>query len=122
MECSKSGRETGRRSRRLAVDLTGRLVGRTTWDISVVDLSLGGCLLGCPAMLDNGAIVDVRLDVSGHDMLLKGRVISVSLDGTSLSDCQRFLVALEFLSVPACEGALLRRYLDEKLRRRAEPA
>jgi hypothetical protein len=120
MECSK--KETTRRSPRLSVDMKGRLVGRASWEISIVDLSLCGCLVRCPALLDGGAIVDVELEVGGRELLVKGRVISASLDGAALPGSQCYLVALEFLSLPAHEGADLRHYLDGESRRRAGPA
>jgi hypothetical protein len=107
-----------RRWPRAPVDLRGTITGRVTWSVSVVDLSLGGCLVQCPAALDRGSILDVRLTVSGRGLALRGRVSHASLDGPALPAALRYLVGLEFLGVPVREERQLRQFLDEALRRR----
>jgi hypothetical protein len=107
-----------RRWPRAAVDLRGTITGRTTWSVSVVDLSLGGCLVQCPAALDRGSIVDVSLTVAGQGLTVRGRVAHASLDGPALPVALRYLVGLEFLGLPVREERQIRQFLDDVLRRR----
>jgi hypothetical protein len=108
-----------RRTARVRVDLSGRVTAHTHWTVGIVDLSLGGCLVQCPAALDGGAIIDVHVEIPGQRLNLKGRVVHSSLDGDSLED-HRYLVGLEFMGVPAREERDLRLYLEHEGRRRSD--
>ncbi len=101
----------------MPVYIRGRLTGRSSWNVSIVDLSLSGCLVQCPAALDQDAIVDVELDTGTAKIVVKARVVYASLDGSALPVATRHLVGLQFLGLRAQEEADLRRFLGDELRR-----
>jgi hypothetical protein len=109
---------SARRAPRVPVELRGSLRHGQAWDVAVQDLSLTGCLLQCPADLDAGAIVDLRMEMGSGVLAAKARVVDASLDGSALPVANRFLVGLEFLGLPAHDEAALRRFLDVEVRRR----
>lgn len=95
------------------------LSGRTPREVTVVDLSLGGCLVRCDALLEHGAILDLRLPVGGEPLVVKVKVAQSFLDGDAQGvGAPRFLAGLEFLGLPGGELAKLRRFLDAERRRR----
>jgi hypothetical protein len=106
-----------RRSPRVPVGIQGVLVGRSSWDVSILDLSLNGCLVQCPEKLDRGAIVDVHVPVGHQKLEIKGRVVHASVDGAALPQARLYLVGVEFLALPAVEEQDLRRFLESELRR-----
>ena len=120
---TRSGDQSGRRSRRLEVQLPGALKGRQPRDVQLLDLSATGCLARSPAPLDRGAIFDLETRISAAAWTAKVRVSSCALDGeTNPEDTLRYLVGLEFLGLPAQEAEVLRRFLaDEQRRRSADP-
>ena len=105
-----------RRAPRLATHLPGRLMGRVARPVTVVDLSVTGCLVQCGALLDQGAILDLDLDVAGEPLASKVRVAESYVDGAAAA--AGYLAGLEFLGLPPHGAARLRRYLDEERRRR----
>ena len=109
---------SARRAPRVPVELRGSLSHGAEWDVAVQDLSLTGCLLQCPGGLDEGAIVDVRVEMGPAVFTAKARVIDASLDGSALPGATRFLVGLEFLALPKRDEAELRTFLDGEVRRR----
>jgi len=109
-----------RRSPRIPVELPGALSRRVCWDVTVLDLSLTGCLLRCPMWLDTGAIVDVNADLGARRLAAKARVIDASLDGAALPGPTQYLVGLEFLGLPVRDESALRAFLDDAARRRGE--
>ncbi|PYQ17677.1 MAG: hypothetical protein DMF79_17010 [Acidobacteria bacterium] len=108
---------SARRSPRVAIQLKASLLGRGV--VTLVDLSLLGCLARGERHLDPGSILDLRLDLDGRPFTAKVKVVESSMDGTSLSEPRpRYLVGLEFLSLPADEELRLRSFLEEERRRR----
>jgi len=110
----------GRRAPRLAVELSGSLVGRKARPITIVDLSLTGCLVRCEAALDTGQVLDLRTELDAAPFATKVRVTESYLDGSTGSGAPpRYLAGLAFLGLQAQEGARLRRFLDDERRRRS---
>ena len=109
---------TRRRAPRLATRLSGRLKGRVARPVTVVDLSVTGCLVQCGALLDHGTILDLDLDVAGEPLLAKVRVAEAYVDGAAPGPSAGYLAGLEFLGLPPRGAQRLRRYLDEERRRR----
>lgn len=109
---------SARRATRVPVDLRGSLRHRVSWDVTVQDLSLTGCLLQCPGDLDPGAIVDVHFEMGPGLLAAKARVVDASVDGEALPSASRYLVGLEFLGLPPREQTDLRVFLEEEARRR----
>ena len=109
---------SARRATRVPVDLRGSLRHRVSWDVTVQDLSLTGCLLQCPTDLDPGAIVDVRFEMGPRLLAAKARVVDAAMDGEALPGSSRYLVGLEFLGLPVREQTDLRVFLEEEARRR----
>jgi hypothetical protein len=110
-----------RKTARIPVQLSGRVIARSDWTVGIVDLSVSGCLVLSPAALDGGAIIDVHVEIPGQKLSLKGRVIHSSLDGASL-ERRRYLVGLEFMGLPAREEKDLRVYLEGESRRQLSQA
>lgn len=113
-------RELGRRrAPRVSVTLAGTLRGRSPRPVTVIDLSLSGCLLRSGASLDVGSIHDLELPLAGSALLAKARVTESSRDGAeaALGAPQRFLVGLEFVQLKAQDQPRLRAFLDEEARR-----
>ncbi len=112
-------REPRRRARRLQVRLEGRLLGRQTHAVTVVDISQTGCLVQCPASLDLGAILDLEVELGGEKLSAKVRVAEAALDGDAAAEAKPlFLTGLAFLGLPARAEVQLRRFLEDEARRR----
>lgn len=114
-----------RRAARLPVHLAGSLSGRSTRPVTIADVSLTGCLVRCDALLDQGAILDLRTDLDGEPFLAKVRVTGASVDGAPRSaDDPRCLAGLEFLSLPPLQAARLRRFIEQERQRKrgADPS
>jgi hypothetical protein len=109
---------SGRRSPRLPIELPASIVGRPSLALRLVDLSFSGCLVESARPLLAGLILDLRLDLSGKPFGVKVRVAGSSVDGASHDEPRpRYLVGLEFLSLPAEEELRLRSFLDAEQRR-----
>lgn len=111
-----------RRDPRVPVELPASLSGRRPTAVTVVDLSLRGCLVRCEKALDEGAILDLSLELEGSPLSVKVRVADSSLDGGSLSGEKRHLSGLQFLSLPAADELRLRSFLESERRRRSAHA
>ena len=117
MEKAREG--SGRRAPRLAVELPGTLVSRRSRAVTVVDLSLTGCLVRCEDALDADQVLDLQTELGGLHFTAKVRVTESYVDGSTGSGAApRYLTGLAFLGLQAQEGARLRRFLDEERRRR----
>src|SRR5437773_8112794 len=107
-----------RRAPRLSVERPGRLRARLSHDITVIDLSLTGCLVRCGTLLDAGAILDFEMALDDGPLHSRVRVADASMDGARPGDDRsRFLAGLELLGLPSREGARLRRFRVEERRR-----
>lgn len=112
-----------RRAPRLPIRIEGSLRGRTERAVSVIDLSLTGCLVRCGAALDHGAILDLHFQLQEDPFGAKVQVTESSLDGASGGEePARYLAGLAFLGLPAREEARLRRFLEDERRRRSADA
>ena len=108
-----------RRAPRLSVQRAGRLKGRLPHAITVIDLSLTGCLVRCGTLLKSGAILDFEMDLDDGALSTKVRVAEASVDGNASGEAsQSCLAGLEFMGLPPREDARLRRFLDEERKRR----
>ena len=107
-----------RRAPRLSLDLEGSLTGRVVHPIRLVDLSLTGCLVRCDALLEPGAILDLRLEIAGAPLTAKVRVIDSSLDGSVAAERASAMAGLDFVSLAAQDQTRLRRFLEDERRRR----
>ncbi len=97
--------------------------GRSQREVTVVDLSLTGCLVRCPTLLDHGAILDLRLDLEDGPLGAKVRVTEASLDGESApGQPPQYLTGLQFLGLPPKDAEHLRRLLEAVRRRRSADA
>jgi len=109
----------GRRAPRLAVELPGTLVSRRSRAVTIVDLSLTGCLVRCEDPLDANQVLDLTTALGTLPFTAKVRVTESYVDGSTGSGAApRYLAGLAFLGLQAQEGARLRRFLDEERRRR----
>jgi hypothetical protein len=120
-ESQTEGQDRGsrRRAPRLKVSLPGRLAGRQTHAVTIVDISQSGCLIQCPAALDLGSILDLAVDLGGGTVSVKVQVAEASLDGDAGAEGPAvFLTGLEFLGLSARAEAQLRRFLGDEARRR----
>jgi c-di-GMP-binding flagellar brake protein YcgR len=106
-----------RRAPRVSIGLEGSLVARAARDVTVIDMSLSGCLVRCPLALDRGSIHDLRLVLGSDPFVAKVRATDASLDGSSAPGEPRYLVGLEFLGLAARDQTRLRAFLDERMRR-----
>ena len=114
-----SKQATRRRAPRLSVDRPGRLTGRLSQAVTVIDLSLTGCLVRCRTLLDSGAILDLEIALDDGPLTARVRVAESSVDGARAgTDGPRCLAGAEFLGLPPREATRLRRFLDEERRRR----
>ena len=109
---------SARRAIRVPVALHGSLRHGASWNVTVQDLSMTGCLLRCPGDLIPGSIVDLRFEMGPGSLAAKARVVDAAMDGESLPGASRYLVGLEFLGLPAREESDLRVFLEEETRRR----
>lgn len=110
--------DTKRRSPRIATRLEGILAGRSRRDVTVLDLSAGGCLVQCGSLVDPGAIQDLCLPIGDQAFEVKVRVTEASLDGAASSEAPRYLLGLEFLGLPPQLETRLLTFLQERQRRR----
>jgi hypothetical protein len=111
--------ESRRGAPRRPTDLAGSLHGRSKRAVTVVDLSLTGCLVRGDAALDRGAILDLRLDLSPRPIEVKVRVADSSVEGESLaSGSPLYLTGLQFLGLPMGAAVRLRHFLGLERRRR----
>ena len=108
-----------RRTPRRSTDLEGSLQGRSRRFVTVVDLSLTGCLVRGDRALDRGAILDLRLELSPRPIEVKVRVASSSVEGESLTTgSPHYLTGLQFLGLPIGAAARLQTFLATERRRR----
>ena len=108
-----------RRAARKAIDISGSLSGRARRPVTVVDLSLTGCLVRGEAAFDRGAILDLRLDLSARPLDVKVQVVDSSVEGESLAaGLPHYLTGLQFLGLPAGAADRLARLLTTERRRR----
>ena len=107
-----------RRAPRLSICLAGELAGRVAHPVTILDLSLTGCLVQCGALLDHGAIFDLAMEIGGAPLAAKVKVAESYLDGAAAEPAPRYLAGLEFLGLPPLAADHLRRFLDEERRRR----
>jgi hypothetical protein len=110
-----------RRAPRLSVLRRGTVKGRLAHAITVVDLSMTGCLVRCGTLLKPGAILDFEMTLDDGPLVAKVRVADASVDGAgaeAADDTSGCLAGLAFLGLPPLEDARLRRFLDEERRRR----
>ena len=107
-----------RRAPRLSMRLDGRLRGRVAHPVTVVDLSVTGCLAECGTLLDPGAILDLAMDIGAPALEARVKVAESYVDGTAPETAPRFLAGLEFLGLTPHAADRLRRFLDEERRRR----
>jgi c-di-GMP-binding flagellar brake protein YcgR len=98
--------------------LAGRLAGRVAHPVTLLDVSLTGCLVQCGALLDHGAILDLTIDIGGPPLDAKVRVAEACVDGAAPETEPRYLAGLEFLGLTPRATERLRRFLDEERRRR----
>ena len=109
----------GRRTPRLDIEIPAFLEARVRIPVTLVDLSLGGCLVRCDRSLGAGKVLDLRFELGGRPFEVKVKAAESSVDGTSLSEPRpRYLAGLEFLTLPAEEELRLRSFLDAERRRR----
>src|SRR5262245_11832759 len=112
-----------RRAPRLPIRLQGSLAGRAVRDVTLVDLSMTGCLLRSSAHLDHGVILDLSLHLDDGPLAAKVRVTESSLDGACAEgDEKRYLTGLEFLGLPPRDAERLRKVMAEERRRRSADA
>jgi hypothetical protein len=98
--------------------LAGRLTGRVTHPVTVVDLSLTGCLVECGVLLVHGAILDLDVEIGGPALRGKVKVAESYMDGAAAEAAPRYLAGLEFLALTPQAADGLRRLLDAERRRR----
>jgi PilZ domain len=111
--------ESRRSAPRRRTNLEGSLQGRSRRPVTIIDLSLTGCLVRGDAALDRGTILDLRLDFSLRPIEVKVRVAGCSVEGESLASGRpHYLTGLEFLGLPAGAAARLRLFLGSERRRR----
>jgi len=113
-------REAGRRrSPRLTIQLDGSLSGRQPRTVKVLNVSLTGCLVQVDALLEPGAILDLKLKLDPDPFTAKVRVVNSCLDGASVpGEKSRYLAGMVFLGSSVQEQTSLRRFLEEERRRR----
>ena len=99
--------------------LAGRLAGRVPHAVTVVDLSLTGCLVECDVLLVPEAILDLAMDIGAAPLEAKVKVAESCVDGRAPEKkAPRYLAGLEFLALTPRAADRLRRLLDEERRRR----
>jgi hypothetical protein len=102
----------------MSIRLGGSLAGRSPHEITIIDLSLTGCLIKCEQLLDHGAILDLRLDIGKEPLKAKVQVTDAYRDGAAPAGEAPYLAGLQFLGLPAQDQATLMRFLDAERRRR----
>jgi hypothetical protein len=102
----------------MPVSLQGTLRARLSRPVTLVDLSVTGCLVRMAEPLDNGSIHDLEVRLPGGGVQAKARVTEASRDGANAAgDVARFLVGLDFFQVSARDQASLRGFLESEARR-----
>ena len=102
----------------MSVDLCATLGGRTPRTGRVLDVSVLGCLVRTDTALDQGAVVDVRIEMPDGVLPAKARVAEASVDGASLPEGRLFLAGLEFLGLSARDEQRLRAFVEDASKRR----
>jgi hypothetical protein len=115
--------ERRRRTPRVRVQAEGQLVGRTQTTVSLLDLSLSGCLTRCTKPVEPGAIFDLRVPLPSFELIAKARVADCSRDGASPEEAPTWLAGIEFLAVSVDQLERLRVFIAEARPRppRADP-
>ena len=111
------GSSRRRRAERVPVAIEGRLEGRSAGTVTVVDLSLTGCLVRGTRALEPGAIFDLRVPLPAFEMVAKVRIADCSRDGTSPGDAPVWLSGIEFLTLSVEHRDHLRHFLEGARRR-----
>lgn len=109
--------ETLRRAPRLPIRLLATLVGRSQFEVEILDLSVRGCLVRSPVRFDRGQIMDFTLTLEQQPLAAKVRVAETSCDGEARLDAAAYLTGLEFLALPPPGDITLRHFLDQARRR-----
>jgi hypothetical protein len=100
--------------------LEASLTGRQRRPVSLIDLSLAGCLVRCESAFDRGVVLDLELPLPEFTLNLKVRVVHCSVDGASLREQKtRYLTGLQFMQLAATDTAWLRSFLDVQARRKS---
>jgi hypothetical protein len=108
-----------RRSPRLSIELEASLSGRSSRPVTVIDLSLTGCLVRCDALLEPGTVLDLSIRIDATPFAVKVQVAEACVDGASLNaQAPGFLAGLRFLGMPAAAAIQLRKFLEAERRRR----
>jgi hypothetical protein len=108
-----------RRSPRIPIELPASLSGRASRPVTVIDLSLGGCLVRCNSLLEPGSILDLQLRIDADPFAAKVQVAESGVEGESLNArAPGFLAGLRFVGLPAAETMRLRRFLEAERQRR----
>src|SRR5258708_15454750 len=98
------------RSPRLSIELEATLSGRSSRPVTVIDLSLSGCLVQCDALLERGTVLDLSMQIDAAPFAAKVQVAEACVDGESLTaQAPGFLAGLRFLGMPAAAAMRLRR-------------
>jgi hypothetical protein len=112
-----------RRAPRQQIRLEGSLSGRASREVTLVDLSVTGCLLRSCTRLDHGAILDLSLQLDDGPLAAKVRVTETSLDGACAEgEEKRFLTGLEFLGLPPRDAERIRNLMSQERRKRSADA
>ena len=82
-------------------------------DVTLLDISLAGCLVRSRRPLMPGAVLDLHTHLDGRPFRVKARVAEVAVDGATLGQGPLLgcLAGLQFLGLPADEEQRLRRFL-----------
>jgi hypothetical protein len=106
-----------RKAPRVETSLAGTLRGRSQRQVTVLDLSSGGCLVRGDTRLEPGAIFDLALRLGEEELVAKVRVAESSRDGSAPPGAEPlFLAGLRFLALQAEEAARLARFLAARRR------
>src|SRR5258708_40074876 len=90
------------RSPRLSIELEATLSGRSSRPVTVIDLSLSGCLVQCDALLERGTVLDLSMQIHATPFAAKVQVAEACVDGDSLTaQAPGFLAVHRFLVILA---------------------
>jgi PilZ domain len=109
--------DVSERRRHSRINLDGSMVGRATVlaDFRIVALSETGASLEMELPMAMGSLCDLSLSLPHGSVDLKGRVVHVGEPGED--ETGRFVVGVDFESVPDFDQALLQSFLDRERRR-----